>query len=188
MRRPPRQPRFFRLHPHEIDTGPDRDWTHLRQMSGDLLPRRRSWRLHHFAYSGPWIYFITFVTAERRPILAEYAVGRLRSLPIGDLLSDTWRRLAEHPPAADPLDHCVMPDHFHGIVRIRSDAPDSLCRVVNGLKGAVTRQARRRGLLGPDPLWARSFHDRVIRSESVLQEVQRYIADNPARWVQKLGR
>ena len=151
-------------------------------MSTSSVPRRRSPRLLNFPCNGPWTYFVTLVTAERRPILAECTGGRFRLRPIGRLLSDIWQELGEHPPAADPFDHIVMPDHFHGIVRIRSEAPGSLCRVVNGFKGAVTRQARRRGLLGHDPLWARSFHDRVIRSEAMLLEVQRYIAENPARW------
>ncbi|MFI5234212.1 MAG: transposase [Gemmatimonadales bacterium] len=149
------------------------------------LAHRRSWRLPEFSYSGPWTYFITFVTAGRRRLLADLAGDRLRLLSIGQFLSEAWLDLHRHPPSVEPLDHVVMPDHFHGIVRVRSDARGSLWRAVNGLKGEVTRRARRHGMLGPEPLWARSFHDWVIRSESQLREAQRYIEANPARWMEK---
>jgi len=31
-------------------------------------------------------------------------------------------------------------------------------------------------------LWQRGFYEHIIRSETELQEIRAYIADNPAKW------
>jgi putative transposase len=33
-------------------------------------------------------------------------------------------------------------------------------------------------------LWQRSFHDHIIRNETALANIQQYIQENPARWLQ----
>jgi hypothetical protein len=55
--------------------------------------------------------------------------------------------------------------------------------IVRGFKSAVTRWARRNG--HDDFAWQARYHDRVIRSERELAQVRRYIAGNPARWLDR---
>ena len=32
------------------------------------------------------------------------------------------------------------------------------------------------------PVWQRSFHDRIVRTDREANTLRRYIAENPARW------
>ena len=57
----------------------------------------------------------------------------------------------------------------------------TLSDVVRVLKSLSTRLSRER--LGELPLWQRSFHEHVIRSERDYREIWEYIDANPARWV-----
>jgi hypothetical protein len=43
------------------------------------------------------------------------------------------------------------------------------------LKSAATKLARDRGLIGIQPLWQRSFHDRIIRDRRERFFIERYI-------------
>ena len=63
--------------------------------------------------------------------------------------------------------------------------PGSLGAVVRSYKSAVTKEWNIvRGMPG-EGLWQRNFHDRIIRNEYALEEMRRYIRENPARWSEK---
>jgi REP element-mobilizing transposase RayT len=97
----------------------------------------------------------------------------------------------------------LMPDHLHGILLFdKTDAnganeetrsvaslqayenqfgPQSrnLASVLRGFKSAVTTYARHHKM---DFQWQARFHERIIRSQSELERIQKYIATNPSRW------
>lgn len=56
----------------------------------------------------------------------------------------------------------------------------SLGAIVRSYKAAVCRRCR---LLGFEEFaWQARYYDHIIRSERSLDEIRRYITDNPARW------
>ena len=60
--------------------------------------------------------------------------------------------------------------------------PQSLGRLLNGFKGAVTTVIR--GQID-DPrfeVWQSNYHDRVVRNEREFDSFHAYILDNPTRW------
>jgi putative transposase len=66
----------------------------------------------------------------------------------------------------------------------RGMPPQSLGRLLNGYKGAVTTVIR--GLVD-DPhfvVWQRNYHDRIVRDPREFDSIHEYIIDNPARWEQ----
>jgi len=81
---------------------------------------------------------------------------------------------------------CVMPDHVHMLFEPHVKAQDSgrktvfwsLTEIVQEIKSAtahgINKAAGRRG-----PVWEKESFDRLIRSESDLQEKFRYICRNP---------
>ena len=71
-----------------------------------------------------------------------------------------------------------MPDHFHGLVQLNSHEP--LARVIQRFKAHLTRSFNL-AFHTNKTLWQSGFHDHVLRSESVLLEVARYIVMNPIR-------
>ncbi|MGH7532531.1 MAG: transposase [Gemmatimonadales bacterium] len=107
-------------------------------------------------------------------------------LPAGEIVATEWFQLGQHRPPCEPLDHIVMPDHFHGVLRVIDEAPGSLWRAMSCFKGEVTKAARQLGLVGREPMWARGYYERVVRSDVELCRIQRYIADNPRRWMEKV--
>jgi putative transposase len=83
--------------------------------------------------------------------------------------SDTWS------PHAQLLCWVLMPDHWHGLVRLQ-DAT-SLSKVIGLAKG---RSARAVGMLAT-PIWAAGFHDRALRRDDDILKAARYIVANPIR-------
>lgn len=74
-----------------------------------------------------------------------------------------------------------MPNHVHLLLMIQPDgsgrtqfAP-TLSRVVKQFKGAVTKR------IG-EPVWQRSFYDRIVRNQESYQEIWRYVDENPLKW------
>ncbi len=61
-------------------------------------------------------------------------------------------------------------------------APRSLGSFVAGFKSRTTLLCNRlRGTPG-HPLWQRGYYEHIIRNETELTRIRRYIEDNPARW------
>jgi REP element-mobilizing transposase RayT len=73
-------------------------------------------------------------------------------------------------PSAPTAD-CMMRADCHPPLR------RSVSNMVQGLKGAVTRQ------IGFS-LWQRSFHDHIIRNDQDYARIVEYIDNNPANWEQ----
>ena len=50
-------------------------------------------------------------------------------------------------------------------------------RYINGVKNNSWKRFNKR-------LWQRNFYERVIRSEKELEEIRKYIEENPAKWAE----
>jgi REP element-mobilizing transposase RayT len=165
-------------------------------------------------YGAPGWYFVTI--CAKSPFFGEiFRDGTMWLSETGCQAARCWAAIPQHFPQVVPDVFVVMPDHIHGIVAIASADPDeavgpdaavgpivetrhvaslqgfgplrrgSLPVVVGQYKSAVTRWARRNG--ASDFAWQAGYHDRVIRSERELENVRRYIAENPVRWCGKQG-
>lgn len=84
-----------------------------------------------------------------------------------------------------------MPDHFHGILildntlTVKNDIEDkqfSLSEIIGKFKSFSTRKIRERLAKGDKFVWQKSFYDRIIRNESELYNIRKYIKENPLRW------
>ena len=79
-----------------------------------------------------------------------------------------------------------MPNHFHGIVSLPSEAgtlPQVLGALIAGFKASVTSRARRElALVGP--VWHRNYHEHVVRNRNDLARIREYIINNPGVWEQ----
>lgn len=54
--------------------------------------------------------------------------------------------------------------------------------MIGGFKSAVSREARRRNLVGNAPIWQRNYVERIVRNDRELEATREYIANNPANW------
>jgi REP element-mobilizing transposase RayT len=88
------------------------------------------------------------------------------------------------------LDDAVfMPNHMHAILELTDLDPTHasprapLWEIVRVFKAATSYQIRH--LEGqPWFAWQGGYYDSVIRTEAALQQIRRYIRENPVRWSQ----
>ena len=123
---------------------------------------------------------------------------------IGALVEGQWSRIAGQFPHVRLDAFVVMPDHVHGLIEIVEDispsygyphpfptAPagtqkGSISAIIQGFKSGTTRVIRSQH---PDTgrVWQRGFYERMLRDEVGIRAVRRYIANNPARWIEGVG-
>ena len=58
----------------------------------------------------------------------------------------------------------------------------SLAALLAGFKGASTKRVNAEGVTSGASIWQRGYYEHVIRNDQSLDEIRRYIAENPARW------
>jgi REP element-mobilizing transposase RayT len=165
------------------------------------LHRRRSIRLRGYDYSQGEMYFVTICTQDRAPFFEDEAVRQLAER--------CWLALSEHFASVELDEWIVMPNHVHRLVLISDvggggeqgagqppqwvvNAPtdrafpevsprrNSLGVIVRTYKAAVTTACRQAGFHGF--AWQRGYHDRVVRNDRELDNIRRYIFNNPYHW------
>ena len=115
-------------------------------------------------------YLITFNTLGRISFFNEFELACLfcRQIAVNERRYQcTW------------LAWVLMPDHFHGLLRLES-SENSLSKVVSGLK-ATSGYAANQHLKRKGRFWQPAFHDRALRTEDDRLAVARYVAGNPLR-------
>lgn len=114
------------------------------------------------------VYLVTTVCIRRRRIFASDACAGIAARAIADPQKWLGARL---------LCWVLMPDHWHGVIELRSDI--RLQSVVASLKGraarAVNRSLHRKGMV-----WMPGFHDQALHEDDVLHAA-RYIVAHPKR-------
>ena len=136
-------------------------------------------RLPHFERA--WAkYAVSFSTYQRRALAREERDIVLRSVCYGHDRGQYELYVAY-----------VMPDHVHLLFepQIKDEAPAgetifwSLSEILHGIKSSTAHRINKiRSATGP--IWDRESFDRLIRSESDLEEKFFYICRNP--WVSKV--
>lgn len=160
------------------------------------LHHRRSIRLRGYDYSQGGMYFVTICTRDRALLFEDERVQKLAER--------CWLSIPEHFSAVELDEWIVMPNHVHGLLLINDvvgggealgvqlNAPtdvgfpqvspkhSSLGVIVRTYKAAVTTACRQAGASGFG--WQRGYHDRVVRNDRELDNIRRYIANNPYHW------
>lgn len=201
-------------------------WDRKRAEEGMQPPRhsvhraRKSWN----DYSGRGTYHITIVTFNRKRLFGE--LNRDLSNPqviltkFGQYIQEQWLKIPELHAAKgwhiSLLGHQVMPDHFHGVLRIDEPLPVSMGVIIRGFKGACTKEYRRLyqpnvadilehsdtqarlelmshkqreehyASIGAEPLFDDNYDDTICYRKGQLENIIRYVNDNPRRAVLRM--
>lgn len=176
------------------------------------IHHRRSIRLPGYDYSGAGAYFVTICTYKKACFLDDSrlkrevelqwrSVGRYRRGVAMDefvvmpnhvhgiiWIVGTGGVGAQHTAVRDDS---LVPSRPHETkptvdsacaAPLHAVRPGSLAAIVRAFKSASNKRVNElRGTPG-GPVWQRSYWDRIIRSEAELNNVRRYIRDNPRRW------
>lgn len=114
-------------------------------------------------------YFITFNIHNRSSIFEDVKIARLFCKHIA---------VNEKKNQCKWLTWVLMPDHFHGLLRLGEKV--QLSKVIAELKGTtaykINAELDRKG-----KLWQTSFYDHVLREEENRKNIARYIVANPLR-------
>lgn len=113
-------------------------------------------------------YFITTVTWQRQRLFRDFHVARLLIAELREL---------QEAGGVFWLAWVVMPDHFHGLVRL--DQGD-LSTQLNLMKGRSARRIRQR-CPGIERVWLPGFYDHALRAQEDRKAIARYIVANPLR-------
>ena len=183
-----------------------------------MTRRREGWD-----YCAPGDYMVTLVLADRtrgwlgdlrassRALCRLEADSRALCSPLmvelsqlGRMVEEQWREIAANWPGVEVAEHVIMPDHLHGILRIRRRQEHPLGQIVGSFKAKSTAEGRRLGgpvskLMGTMPgtmtvpgslltgqsLWEEGLTDSILWTEERYERAKAYIADNPRRLVLK---
>mgnify|MGYP000253525511 CR=1 FL=1 len=114
-------------------------------------------------------YFITFVCKNRINVFSDENVARIfcKTIAINEIQCDCrW------------LTWVLMPDHFHGLLRLGEKL--SLSQTIKRLKGSSARKINVE-LAQSESIWQQGFFDRALRKCDDRKQVARYIVANPLR-------
>lgn len=177
----------------------------MRYFSGP--PGARSRRTPGHDYTGPGQYFITIRTYKGDPLFGEVKHGRMYLSPYGQIVVEEWQRTEERRQFVAIDEYIAMPDHFHGLIRLRRDperspkgsrearlatvrstpglenpSPGSLSTVIGAFKSAATRRINCVRRTPGGRVWQPSFWDTIVGDRRSLALLRRYIRTNPQRW------
>ena len=121
-------------------------------------------RLRVFQSYDPPLYFVTFNTYHRLPLLAN------------ELVHDSFVAFAEEAKARGVSvgRYVLMPDHVHLFVRLRIDFV--LSQWIRLLKRKLSCS-----IVRPMPHWQNGFFDHIIRHSESYAAKWRYVMENPVR-------
>ena len=137
---------------------------------------RKSPRIPEYDYSTENYYFVTVCTRNKECIFGR--PGDLNSL--GEIAQRDILKISKHFSQVRVDKFVVMPNHIHMILVFNGTENKSLSNVVGLYKSGVTRQIHATGR--NEIVWQRSFHDRVIRSQTEYEKIWLYIHGNPGKW------
>lgn len=148
--------------------------------------RRRSMRLQGYDYAQAGAYFTTICTEDRLCLFGAVTDGAMRLSAAGELAATVWSALPLRFPHIDLDAFVIMPNHIHGIIVLAGRAP-TIGKMVGAFKSLFALEYIRGIRSNKWPVfdgrvWQRNYYEHVIRDDSDLKRIRRYIEENPLRW------
>ena len=161
-----------------------------------MYPDRQTIRLPHYDYARPGMYFVTICTHQREAILGTIDAGYAIPTDAGKYVEQSWLALPNRFPNMRTDKFVLMPNHVHAILFLEtrqssqkpggaSPAPTkrtSLADVVCAFESLSTIGVNKIRMTPGQLLWQRNYYEHIIRSGQSLDQLRRYIEENPARW------
>jgi len=112
----------------------------------------------------------------------------MRVNELGRLVEQCWREIPQHYGHVELGAWQVMPNHFHGLIRIVRPGGKGVGEVINMFKGSVTRKWRqssagsRHDGKESATVWAPNYYDVICFDAQELAVRENYVRANPRRW------
>jgi len=153
-------------------------------------------RLQGYNYGSNGYYYVTICTKNRIHYFGEIVNGKMQLSEIGKIAQAEWLKTTKLRPDMNLLldVFIVMPNHFHCVICIGNNQYNTLimpyknkfgtqsknlASIIRGFKTAVTTYAKKHNI---DFAWQERFYDEIINTNNRLDEVRKYIFNNPQNW------
>ena len=162
------------------------------------MKARKPTRLKPYDYSNSGWYFVTICTYQHQERFGQIKNELMVLSELGKIAEKCWLDIPKHFPNCELDYYVIMPNHIHGIVIINNENQNlgnkknvggenfrplhrtNLSNVIKGFKIGVKKWCNQNGY--SDFKWQRSFYDRIIRNETELFNIRKYIEQNPLKW------
>jgi putative transposase len=174
----------------------------------NVKPQRRSIRIPDFDYSQSVYYYATICTKDKEYYFGDIVKEKMTYSQVGKYAKQCWEGIPKHYPDTVLDTYQIMPNHIHGIIFIKPVGvqnieperhnhmqrvenfqplqnkfqkiiPRSLGCIVRGFKIGVTKLCKQNGL---EFAWQRNFYEHIVEEDGDLDDIRRYIKDNPKNW------
>ena len=152
----------------------------LRSMGEQIKYYRR---YHGYDYSRGAVLFITMATEPRKALFGRVADAVVLLSDFGRQVLECIEAIPRFNPGISLLEHVLMPDHLHMVLRIApglAEPLQALGAAMRKFKSYTTTLARRQ--LGLSTIWQQGYHDRICVSRRFIEAVARYIRYNPLKY------
>ena len=163
---------------------------------------RRSIRLRDYDYSQSGAYFITICTNNRECIFGDIQDENVILNQFGQIVSNICNQIPKYFKNLQLDEYIIMPNHLHGI--IITECANNHVGAIHELPSRNNDRISRRKMLIPKiigrfkmnssrqinilrkslgaPVWQRNYYEHIIRNEDELNQIHKYIIDNPLNW------
>lgn len=141
--------------------------------------RIESAHLKDYDYASEGDYYVTIDVEDFKSILGQVQDKRISLSLAGEAVEKAWTELPKRFKNTTLGDYIFMPNHMHGIIRIRKKTNKGLHDIVRAFKSisgiAVNKIRNTPGA----KVWQTGFNDSIIRGEIQYFFVTEYILNNP---------
>ncbi len=168
---------------------------------------RKIIRLKNYNYSRPGYYFVTICTEGMVNYFGRIVGGKMYLNKFGKITERNWIDIPNHFSNISIDQFVVVPDHVYGIIivvsaymwTLQSDNDDqcnhaymrtlyncdrtkmAVPKIMQLYKSSVTKEINR--IQNEFHFqWQKSYYDHVIRNKQSLNQIRRYIKNNPLKW------
>lgn len=162
------------------------------------FPDRKRIRLKDYDYTKPGYYFITINTNQNIQNVSKVINGKIELNESGKIIDMVWNDLPKHYLNCKLDEYIIMPNHIHGIIKLitgregvitipdkkikTSKTNHGLPEIIRGFKTFSSKKINKDIKPITKFRWQKSYYDRIIRNERELDNVRRYISNNPVNW------
>jgi REP element-mobilizing transposase RayT len=141
--------------------------------------RIESNHLKDFDYSSAGNYYITICVKGRADLFGTVKNRKMILSQAGEIAAKQWMNLASMFGNINLGEYIFMPDHMHGIIRIRRKTDKTLHDIAGAFKSRSTIAVNKIENKTGRKIWQEGFYDRIIRGDMEYFLAGEYIKNNP---------
>lgn len=141
-------------------------------------------RYHGYDYSLGAFIFVTIATEPRRHLFGRVTAQGFEPNPFGTAALEALRHVAFTGKGVKLCAQTLMPDHLHARLYLACglSAPlETLGQFVANFKRYSNLLAKRHDA-ATGPIWQKGYHTLVCSQRRMVDDVDRYMANNPTKW------